>query len=238
MLPRIKRTRRFSVYDVASAPAPAPAPAVPAATAPVDDDNEARAEQRATHERLVARLRGAGIAFRQSTHAPTRTSQESAAVRGATLASGAKAMLMLAGGKGGNEAEAVLCVLSAAKKLDWKKLKKVQKGLRLATEEEVWAWTGCVPGAVPPFGSVFAPRLARTVMDVSIRGTCVPDGGFVCSCLCMGGAFAAIYSVTRETEQGDTINFNAGLRTESVHMTVVDFVELEQPTIADIAAAD
>lgn len=39
-------------------------------------------------------------------------------------------------------------------------------------------------------------------------------------------------------EQGENINFNAGLRTESVHMTVADFVELEQPTIVDIAAAD
>lgn len=154
----ITRTRRFAVYEVAIPPpeAPAHAPA-PAATVQAEKgSSSSRAERRDTHERLVAKLRAANISFRQSTHAPTRTSEESAAVRGATLASGAKAMLMLAG-KGD---EAVLCVLSAARRLDWKKLKqRVRKGLRLATEE-VWAWTGCVPGAVPPFGSVFAPRPA------------------------------------------------------------------------------
>lgn len=42
----------------------------------------------------------------------------------------------------------------------------------------------------------------------------------------------------KNADQGETMNYNAGLRTESVHMTVADFVELEQPTIADIAAAD
>ena len=169
----ITRTRSFTVYEIAIPPPEAPAPATPAPPATAQaEEGSSRAERRDTHERLVAKLRAANINFRRSTHAPTRTSEESAAARGATLASGAKAMLMLAG-KGD---EAVICVLSAARRLDWKKLKqRVRKGLRLATEEEVWAWTGCVPGAVPPFGSVFAPRPAQTVMDVSIRGTYVTD---------------------------------------------------------------
>ena len=39
-------------------------------------------------------------------------------------------------------------------------------------------------------------------------------------------------------EQGPTINFNAGLRTESVQMSVADFVRVEEPMVADIAASD
>lgn len=192
----ITRTPRFSVINIASRPAGASAASAPAAASRTE-------ERRDTRERLLAQLRACGVDFQQSTLASTRTSAESAAILGATLASGAKAMLLLRD----NGTAAILCVLSASKRVDWKKLKKqLHKGLRLATEDKIWAWTGCVPGAVPPFGSVFAPRPAQTVMDVSLQ------------------------------TQGGTMNFNAGLRTESVQMGVADYVRVEQPSIADIAA--
>jgi len=158
-------------------------------------------ESRATHERLLALLAGrSGAPFTRLTHAPTRTSQESANVRGATLASGAKAMLLrasrapLPGGK-----LFCLAVMSAAVKAELGRLKKLLgvKDLSLATEAEVLAVTGCVPGAVPPFGSLFSGVL--TVVDASLSA------------------------------QGATINFNAGLRTESVGMGVADYLRIEAP---------
>ena len=50
-----------------------------------------------------------------------------------------------------------LAVMSAAKKFSWKLLKKALKikNMRFATPEEVFQITRCLPGAVPPFGSVF-----------------------------------------------------------------------------------
>ena len=106
-------------------------------------------EDRGTHERVLARL--SGLAFGVLTHAPTKTSEESAAVRGVALASGAKAILAAT-----STGQHVLVVMSAAVGLDWKKLKAVL-GVKaqMASVDEVRRVTGCVPGAVPPLGSLF-----------------------------------------------------------------------------------
>ena len=66
-------------------------------------------------------------------------------------------------------------------------------------KEEVWNITGCRPGAVPPFGSLWG---LPTFLDRSL------------------------------IEQGDTINFNAGLKTHSVAMATGDYVEEEKPVVA------
>lgn len=60
-----------------------------------------------------------------------------------------------------------LAVMSAARLFDWKLLKTMtgSKALRFATEEEVAKITRCLPGAVPPFGSLFQ---VRTVLDQSL----------------------------------------------------------------------
>ena len=60
-----------------------------------------------------------------------------------------------------------LAVMSASKKFSWKLLKKVLKikNMRFATPEEVAKITGCLPGAVPPFGSVFN---VPTLVDESL----------------------------------------------------------------------
>ena len=96
-------------------------------------------------------------------HEPTPTSEDSARVRSATLASGAKAMLL---STKPND-EVVLAVISAAVKMDSKAFKKVGgfKSTKFASEQEVWNVTGCVPGAVPPFGSCFG---VRTFVDQSL----------------------------------------------------------------------
>ena len=129
-------------------------------------------------------------------------------MRGATLASGAKAMLLraartpLPGGQ-----RFCLAVMSASVKAELGRLKKLLgvKDLSMATEAEVLAVTGCVPGAVPPFGSLFEGVL--TVVDASLAA------------------------------QGATINFNAGLRTESVvGLLVADYVRIENPMAAEFSA--
>jgi Ala-tRNA(Pro) deacylase len=65
-------------------------------------------------------------------HEPTKTSEESANIRGATLASGAKAMLL----KDGKTGLYLLAIISAARKLSWKKIRSLigSKKLNLATE--------------------------------------------------------------------------------------------------------
>jgi Ala-tRNA(Pro) deacylase len=102
-------------------------------------------------ERLQAKLQEAGVAFSVSRHQPVFTSEEAAAVRGAPLASGAKALVVKAG-----DAFALL-ILPADRKLDSKKARSHlgAKSIRFATREEVEQLTGLQPGSIPPFGSLF-----------------------------------------------------------------------------------
>ncbi len=101
-------------------------------------------------ERLEQKLRQAGIAFVVTHHAPVFTSEQAAAIRGVSLASGAKALVV----KGGDTF--ALLVLPADRKLDSKKARAaLSTQSRFATKEELLALTGLEPGAVPPFGSLF-----------------------------------------------------------------------------------
>ena len=102
-------------------------------------------------ERLERWLREAGVAFEILEHAPVRTSEEAARVRGTPLEAGAKALVVRAGER------FVHCVLPAHLKADNARLRELvgTRTLRFATPEELLALTGCVPGAVPPFGNLF-----------------------------------------------------------------------------------
>src|SRR5262245_25862156 len=102
-------------------------------------------------DRLSARLTEAGVPFDVSRHAPVYTSEEAAAVRGVSLSSGAKALVVKAG------EEFVLLVLPSDRKLDSKKARAGLgvNSLRFASREEVEALTGLTPGSIPPFGSLF-----------------------------------------------------------------------------------
>ena len=101
--------------------------------------------------RLVEALRGAGIAFTQTQHRPVYTSAEAAEVRGVSLHSGAKALIV----KGGEAF--VMAVIPADLSLDSHAVRTLlgTKKLRFATEEEVLELTGLTPGSIPPFGSLF-----------------------------------------------------------------------------------
>jgi Ala-tRNA(Pro) deacylase len=88
------------------------------------------------------------ITYREVTHEPTRTSEESAKARGEELSIGGKAILLKVGDV------FRLFVLSAEKKLDSQKIKRHfgEKKLRFASPKELQEMTGLVPGAIPPFG--------------------------------------------------------------------------------------
>jgi Ala-tRNA(Pro) deacylase len=103
-------------------------------------------------DRLNDRLQQAGVAFTVLRHEPVFTSEQAAAVRGTSLASGAKALVVKAGER------FVLLVLPADRKLDSRKARDSLgvKGLRFASREEVEQLTGLQPGSIPPFGSLFS----------------------------------------------------------------------------------
>jgi Ala-tRNA(Pro) deacylase len=102
-------------------------------------------------QQLHARLTEAGIPFTVLRHEPVYTSEQAAAVRGAPLSSGAKALVVKAG-------ECfVMLVIPADRKLDSKKARGGLgvKAIRFATKEEVLQLTGLEPGSIPPFGGLF-----------------------------------------------------------------------------------
>jgi Ala-tRNA(Pro) deacylase len=115
----------------------------------------------AIHAKLVALLNAEAVEFRLTHHDPVTTSVEAAAVRGAELRSGAKAMLVKA------KAGFVLAVLAGDRKVDWKLLAPLVggKGARFATDEELRNATGLSKGAVPPLGLLFD---LRTIYDRSL----------------------------------------------------------------------
>jgi Ala-tRNA(Pro) deacylase len=105
----------------------------------------------AVTERLERWLRERGARFRVMEHAPVFTSEEAARVRGTPIEAGAKALVFLA------VARPVHVVLPGARRIDNARLRAVlgTRTLRFATHAELLALTGCVPGAVPPFGNLF-----------------------------------------------------------------------------------
>lgn len=102
---------------------------------------------------LLDLLRGADVAFRQVEHGPTRTSEESSAARGEPLAIGGKTLLLKVDGR------FELFVLSAARRMVSSRARKAvgARRSRFATEDELLAMTGLVPGTVPPFGEPILP---------------------------------------------------------------------------------
>lgn len=116
-------------------------------------------EDTKTFEAIKAKLDGNNIKYEVTEHEPVRTCEEAAKVRNATLDSGAKAMLIKDAGKklAKEGVPYYLAVMSAGKRFQNKAFKKIIncKNIKFASEEECFQVTGCLTGAVPPFGSVF-----------------------------------------------------------------------------------
>src|SRR5438034_10388530 len=102
-------------------------------------------------DRLQESLKQHAVSFTVLRHEPVFTSEQAAAVRGTSLASGAKALVVKAGER------FVFLVMPADRKLDSRKTRDALgvKGLRFASRDEVEQRTGLQPGAIPPFGSLF-----------------------------------------------------------------------------------
>jgi Ala-tRNA(Pro) deacylase len=101
------------------------------------------------------------VSFDLTSHRPVYTSAEAAEVRGESLHSGAKALVV----KGDDRF--VMVVLPGDHQLDSKPARKVlgAKSIRFATREEVAALTGLEPGSIPPFGSLFG---LKTFCDAAL----------------------------------------------------------------------
>jgi Ala-tRNA(Pro) deacylase len=105
----------------------------------------------AVSDRLESLLREAGVPYEVLVHAPVSTSEEAARIRGSPLEAGAKALVVRA------EDRAVHLVLPADRRVDNARLRAIlgTRKLRFATPAELETLTGCPPGAVPPFGTLF-----------------------------------------------------------------------------------
>lgn len=108
-------------------------------------------EMRTVTERLEALLQVAGVEYQRLEHAPVFTSEEAARVRGTPPEAGAKALVVRA-----DERHAHL-VLPGDRKVDNGRVRVLlgTRKVRFVSAEELRELTGCVPGAVPPFGNLF-----------------------------------------------------------------------------------
>ncbi len=97
---------------------------------------------------ILALLTESEIPFRHDMHEETRTSADSARVRGEPLEIGAKAIVMKV------DDRFCVFVMSAALRVSSKRIRQHfgAKRTRFATPDELRELTGLVPGAVPPFG--------------------------------------------------------------------------------------
>lgn len=102
-------------------------------------------------ERLGRALDEAGIGYKHTHHEAVYTSAEAAAVRGVSLHSGAKALILK------TRDDTFMAVMPADLALDSGALRKHlgTRRLRFATKEEVFELTSLEPGSIPPFGSLF-----------------------------------------------------------------------------------
>ena len=125
-----------------------------------DDSQRSDESQRSSDvfRRLVDALDKAGIAFKHTTHRAVYTSAEAAEVRGVSLHSGAKALILK------ERHGFVMVVLPADLALDSSGVRRLleSKRLRFATSQEVLELTSLTPGSIPPFGSLFG---LRTICD-------------------------------------------------------------------------
>ena len=106
-------------------------------------------------------LKDKKIEFKEWHHEPVRTSEEAAKARGVDIKLGAKSLVLKADNR------FIMCVLSAAKRIDSKRLKIIlsAKNVRFASSDELFLLTACEPGGVPPLGNLFG---LPTLIDKSL----------------------------------------------------------------------
>lgn len=98
--------------------------------------------------------------YKKVHHEPMGKSQEVALLRGVDLHTGAKALVV----RGSKTKMHYLCVIPADLRLDGKKVKAII-GENISFAQDTAEVTGCVPGSVPPLGSVIG---LKTLCDVRL----------------------------------------------------------------------
>ncbi|KAL3939165.1 MAG: hypothetical protein SGBAC_006054 [Bacillariaceae sp.] len=141
--------------------------------------------------------------FQNLHHEPTKTSEESAKVRGVDLSVGGKALVLKYLNDSTEDDESKqfgIFVMSASRKLHTKAIKKEfkSKNIRFANAEELSGLTdGLVPGSVPPFG--------KPILNMELF-------------------------VDTSIQDNDIIAFNCGSVTDSIIMSTSDYFTVAQPT--------
>jgi len=102
------------------------------------------------YQKIIDRLEEGECEYQTHHHEPTPTSEDSARVRGIEMRAGAKAIVT----RGDKTGTHYLFVIPADMKLWGTAAKRAcGEGVSFAPDPEVV--TDCVPGSVPPFGSLF-----------------------------------------------------------------------------------
>lgn len=113
------------------------------------------------YDKITAALDAHGCKYQTQHHDPTYTSEQASQIRGVSLHAGAKALVV----RGDKTGKFYLFVIPADLKLDGPVVRALI-GERISFAQDPEAVTGCVPGSVPPFGSLLGlqtyvdPRLA------------------------------------------------------------------------------
>jgi len=139
-------------------------------------------------------VRERNLPHKHDVHEPVRTSQEASDLRGVSMSSGAKAIVV----RGKKSKESWLVVIPADRKVDMKTIQQVV-GEKLSFHPDVENEFDCEPGSVPPFGSVLG---LQTYADNNLE---------------------------------DTLNFNIGLRTDSLQISKTDYLSLETPILGNFS---
>ncbi|MBT3584652.1 MAG: hypothetical protein HN509_07080 [Halobacteriovoraceae bacterium] len=103
--------------------------------------------------KIRALLKAKKVAFKEVSHAPATTCEESAKARGEEVRIGGKTLLFK------DKRDFRLFVISAAKQVDSNKVRKIlgSQKLRFATTEELAELCSVEKGALPPFGRDILP---------------------------------------------------------------------------------
>jgi Ala-tRNA(Pro) deacylase len=113
--------------------------------------------------KILELVQNAGVWHKHFEHEPVTTSEHASAIRGVALSSGAKAIVTF--GKKSNTRR--MFVIPAHKKLNTKKVKELV-GEQISFVSDVGAEFDCVPGSVPPLGSVLG---IQTYADNNLEET-------------------------------------------------------------------
>lgn len=204
----------------------------------ISTENESPEENNGTFHNIMRHImsfKDDPISILLIRHPPVRTSVEASNQRQVPLHSGAKAMLVCQK----NTDQFTLVILPAHLSCDTKKIASAlgipSSKLRMANEEEVRKVTGCIPGAVPPFGALF-PQYVRTLIDEKMsQSTAHPppltfnpevqlfstgDPEWLSD---LGDVPSA---QNLDQNRTDCINFNIGLRTVSCSIPYSDYLRI------------